>query len=75
MSTRRLVQEAKISANRMYGHLEDLREILLELSNDEDLNIYDRVALDDYLKALNEVELLDEIVARLGCIDIEDDDE
>ena len=75
MSSRRLVQEAKISANKMYGHLEDLREILLELSNDEDLNIYDRVALDDCLNALNEVELLDEIVARLGCIDIDGDDE
>ena len=75
MSTRRLVQQAKISANRMYGYLEDLREILFELSNDEDLNIYDRVALDDCLHALNEVELLDEIVARLGCIDIDGDDE
>lgn len=75
MSTRRLVQQAKISANRMYGYLEDLREILFELSNDEDLNIYDRVALDDCLQALNEVELLDEIVARLGCIYTEDDDE
>ena len=71
----RLVQQAKISANRMYGYLEDLREILLELSNDEDLNIYDRVALDDCLHALNEVELLDEIVARLGCIDLDGDDE
>ena len=75
MSTRRLVQEAKICANRMYGYLEDLREILLELSNDDDLNIYDRVALDDCLHALNEVELLDEIIARLGCIDIDGDDE
>ena len=75
MSSRRLVQEAKISANKMYGHLEDLREILLELSNDDDLNIYDRVALDDCLQALNEVELLDEIVARLGCIDLDGDDE
>lgn len=75
MSSRRLVQQAKISANKMYGHLEDLREILLELSNDEDLNIYDRVALDDCLNALNEVELLDEIVARLGCIDLDGDDE
>ena len=74
MSTRRLVQQAKISANRMYGYLEDLREILLELSNYEDLDIHDRVALDDCLKALNEVELLHEIVARLGCIDIEDDE-
>jgi hypothetical protein len=75
MSTRRLVQQAKISANRMYGYLEDLREILLELSNDENLDIYDRVALDDCLKVLNEVELLDEIVARLGCIDLDGDDE
>lgn len=75
MNTRRLVQEAKICANRMYGYLEDLREILLELSNDDDLNIYDRVALDDCLHALNEVELLDEIIARLGCIDIDGDDE
>jgi hypothetical protein len=75
MSTRRLVQQAKISANKMYGHLEDLREILLELSNDENLDIYDRVALDDCLKVLNEVELLDEIVARLGCIDLDGDDE
>lgn len=73
MNTRRLVREAKICANRMYGYLEDLREILLELSNDDDLNIYDRVALDDCLQALNEVELLDEIVARLGCIDGDDE--
>ena len=75
MNAHRLVQQAKISANKMYGHLEDLREILLELSNNEDLNIYDRVALDDCLNALNEVELLDEIVARLGCIDLDGDDE
>ena len=75
MSSRRLVQQAKISANKMYGHLEDLREILLELSNDDDLNIYDRVALDDCLQALNEVELLDEIVARLGCINFNDGDD
>ena len=74
MDIRKLVQEAKICANKMYGSLEDLREILSELSNDDDLNIYDRVALDDCLKALNEVELLDEIVARLGCIDMGDDE-
>ena len=34
MSARRLVQEAKICSNRMYGYLEDLREILFELTND-----------------------------------------
>jgi uncharacterized protein (UPF0147 family) len=75
VSTHRLIQQAKISANRMYGHLEDLREILLELSNDENINIHERCALYECLQALNEVELLDEIVARLGCIDLDGDDE
>lgn len=75
MSTRRLVQEAKICSNRMYGYLEDLRDILFELTNDENIDIYDRSALYECLLALNEVELLDEIVARLGCIDIDGDDE
>lgn len=75
MSTRRLVQEAKICSNRMYGYLEDLREILFELTNDENIDIYDRSALYECLLALNEVELLDEIVARLGCIDLDGDDE
>lgn len=75
MSARRLVQEAKICSNRMYGYLEDLREILFELTNDENIDIYDRSALYECLLALNEVELLDEIVARLGCIDLDGDDE
>lgn len=70
-TTSQLVKCAINSANKMYGHLEDLRDILSELSNDDNLNIYDRVALDDCLKALNEVELLDEIVARLGCIHLD----
>ena len=75
MSARRLVQEAKICSNRMYGYLEDLREILFELTNDENIDIYNRSALYECLLALNEVELLDEIVARLGCIDLDGDDE
>lgn len=75
MSTRRLVQEAKICSNRMYGYLEDLREILFELTNDENIDINERYALYECLQALNEVELLDEIVARLGCIDLDGDDE
>lgn len=75
MSTRRLVQEAKICSNRMYGYLEDLRDILFELTNDENINIHERCALYECLQALNEVELLDEIVARLGCIDLDGDDE
>jgi hypothetical protein len=71
MNTYGLINESKRVANRMYGDLEYLRDLLLELSNDDDLNIYDRVALDDCLKALNEVELLDEIIARLGCINLD----
>lgn len=74
MNTRRLVQEAKICSNRMYGYLEDLRDILFELTNDESININERYALYECFEALNEVELLDEIVARLGCIDIGDDE-
>ena len=42
---------------------------------DENIDIYDRDALYECLLALNEVELLDEIVARLGCIDLDGDDE
>ena len=75
MNTRRLVQEAKICSNRMYGYLEDLRDILFELTNDENIDINERYALYECLQALNEVELLDEIVARLGCIDLDGDDE
>ena len=75
MSAHRLVQEAKICSNRMYGYLEDLREILFELTNDENIDINERYALYECLQALNEVELLDEIVARLGCIDLDGDDE
>ena len=75
MSARRLVQEAKICSNRMYGYLEDLREILFELTNDKNIDINERYALYECLQALNEVELLDEIVARLGCIDLDGDDE
>lgn len=75
MNTRRLVQEAKICSNRMYGYLEDLRDLLFELTNDENIDIYDRSALYECLLALNEVELLDEIVARLGCINFNDGDD
>lgn len=73
MSTRRLVQQAIISANRMYGYLEDLHEILDELAYDENVDLNTRVALDEANRLLNDVELLDEIIARLGCIDIDNE--
>lgn len=75
MNTRGLINESKRTANKLYGYLEDLRDLLFELTNDENIDIYDRSALYECLLALNEVELLDEIVARLGCIDLDGDDE
>ena len=68
MDTRRLVQIAKICANRMYGYLEDLNDSLVQLKNDENLDMATRIALGEYHNILNDVELLDEIIARLGCI-------
>jgi hypothetical protein len=59
----------------MYGYLEDLRDILFELTNDENVDINERNALYECLQVLNEVELLDEIVARLGCINFNDGDD
>ena len=75
MNTHGLINESKRTANKLYGYLEDLRDLLFELTNDENIDIYDRNALYECLLALNEVELLDEIVARLGCIDLDGDDE
>ena len=75
MATHRLVQQAIISANRMYGYLEDLHEILEELTYDENIDLNIREALDEANHLLNDVELLDEIIARLGCIELYDGDE
>lgn len=71
MTTKKLIREAINSANKMYGHLEDLREILFELANNGNIDINEKHALYECFEALNEVELLDEIIARLGCIDID----
>ena len=68
MDTRRLIQIAKTCANRMYGYLEDLSDCLAQLKNDESLDLATRIALGEYHNVLNDVELLDEIIARLGCI-------
>ena len=68
MSARRLVQEAKICSNRMYGYLEDLREILFELTNDENIDINERYALYECLQALNEVDAGEiEAIKSLGA--------
>lgn len=75
MDTRRLVQMAKICANRMYGYLEDLSDSLAQLKNDENLDMATRIALGEYHNILNDVELLDEIIARLGCIKLNDGDD
>lgn len=75
MDTHRLVQMAKICANRMYGYLEDLSDSLAQLKNDENLDMATRIALGEYHNILNDVELLDEIIARLGCIKLNDGDD
>jgi hypothetical protein len=75
MNTHGLINESKKTANKLYGYLEDLRDLLFELINDENINIYDRNALYECLQVLNEVELLDEIIARLGCINFNDGDD
>jgi hypothetical protein len=66
---------AKICANRMYGYLEDLSDGLAQLKNDENLDMTTRMALGEYHNILNDVELLDEIIARLGCIKFNDGDD
>ena len=73
MFTRKLIQQANISANKMYGYLEDLKEILSELTMDSALSDHEKIALLECYMALPEPELLDEIIARLGCIDIGDE--
>ena len=60
-------------ANEMYGHLEDLKEALAEMTQDNCLDDYTRISLLECYMALPEPELLDELIARLGCID--DDEE
>ena len=60
-------------ANEMYGHLEDLKEVLSEMAQDNGLDDYTRISLLECYMALPEPELLDELIARLGCID--DDEE
>ncbi len=72
---RSLAEAAIEISNKMYGHLEDLRDILDELMEDTDLDFNDRYALLECKEALNEPELLDELVARLGCLLYNDDEE
>ncbi len=67
-TTSQLIRCAIDSANKMYGHLEDLHDILEELVNDYNLTYDEKKALFECKQALNAVELLDELVARLGCI-------
>lgn len=71
MNTYGLINESKRVANNMYGDLEYLRDLLFELTNDKNIDIYNKRAFNEYLQLLNEVELLDEIIARLGCINLD----
>ncbi len=66
--TKILVNAVKDVAESMYGYLEELNDLLHELINDPNLDASNRRALVESFLQLNEPELLDEIIARLGCI-------
>ena len=68
MTTRRMIQTTLVCANRLYPYLEDLHDFLIKLSEDEHLDEFVRSALKEYQARLNDLELIDEIVARLGTI-------
>lgn len=72
-NTHKLIQIALSSINDMYGPLEDLHEILSELINDPSIDFDSRYALEECRSCLNNVYLLDELAARLGCIDTEEE--
>lgn len=61
-------------ANKMYGYIEDLNDILSELSNDPCIDDYTRRAIVECYLTLPEPEFLDELIARLGCIDDEEEE-
>lgn len=63
-----LVEVIKRCANNMYGDLEDMYDALEELLDCEDLDIYARKALQECHDILITTEYLDELIARLGCI-------
>lgn len=55
-------------AERMYGDLDYLNDLLDCLRANEELNELARQGLDYCYKHLNDVEILDEIIARLGSL-------
>lgn len=66
----KLIETIKKCANNIYGDLEDMYDALEELVADESLDIYTKNALEECLDVLITTEYLDELIARLGCINI-----
>ena len=52
----------------MYASLEDLHDILKDITYDESLDYDHRIALLECETVLSAPELLDEIAARIGCL-------
>lgn len=69
--TKQTVIEAKRVALMVYRRFEELKDILFDLSENKDLTEFERKAFLNYYNELPDVELLDEIIARLGCITLE----
>lgn len=69
---KQLIKDTIRHSHKLYVYLEDLKDMLFEITNDETIDLDRRKGLYECLKALNDVELYDEIIARLGCIDLGD---
>lgn len=70
MDTLDAVREAKRVALMVYRRFEELKDILSDLSEDNNLTEFERKAFLNINNELPDVELLDELIARLGCIDL-----
>lgn len=68
MDTLDTVREAKRVALMVYRRFEELKDILSDLSEDNNLTEFERKAFLNINNELPDVELLDELIARLGCI-------
>ena len=68
MNTLDTVREAKRVALMVYRRFEELKDILSDLSEDNNLTEFERKAFLNINNELPDVELLDELIARLGCI-------
>ena len=58
----------------IYAPLDELHDILSELTKDENLDFDNRYALEECRQCLSDIYLLDEITARSGCLYYSEED-